>query len=100
MCIRDSPHIYDYRCFGEFGSVVWGLCWLCPWYPPSVEATLALTEPCCAGRSVPPRCVGPSCLDTESDAPLTGDRTVVSGECVCTVSFRDGGFYLFWSFYG
>ena len=39
--------------------------------------------------------VGPSCLDTESDAPLTGDRTVVSGECVCTVSFCDGGFYCF-----
>ena len=45
--------------------------------------------------SVPPCWCGPSCLDTESDAPLTGDRTVVSGECVCTVSFCDGGFYCF-----
>lgn len=54
--------------------------WFMPWCPPSVEASLALTEPCCAGRSVPPCWCGPSCLDTESDAPLTGDRTVVSGE--------------------
>ena len=69
--------------------------WFMPWCPPSVEASLALTEPCCAGRSVPPCWCGPSCLDTESDAPLTGDRTGVSGECVCTVSCRLRGLIRF-----
>ena len=72
--------------------------WLCPWIPPSVEASLALTEPRCAGRSVPPCCVGPSCLDTESDAPLTGDRTVVSGESLESVSFWFWGFTQFLEF--
>ena len=75
------------------------LCVVMSLVPPSVEASLALTEPCGAGRSVPPCGVGPSCLDTESDAPLTGDRTVVSGECVCTVSSRDGGSNLFLEFF-
>lgn len=51
-----------------------------------------LVAPC------PPVCVGPSCLDTESDAPLTGDRTGVSGECVCTVSCQVWGFTQFLEF--
>ena len=98
MCRATPTHIYDYQCFGEFGSGVWGLCWLCPWYPPSVEATLALTEPCCAGRSMPPVWCGPSCLDIESEAPLTGDRTGVSGESLESVSFRFWGLTRFGDF--
>ena len=74
--------------------------WFRPWYPPSVEASLALTEPCGAGRSMPPVWCGPSCLDIESDAPLTGDRTVVSGESLESVSSWFWGLTRFGDFYG
>jgi len=46
----------------------------------------------------PPLFVGPSCLDTESDAPLTGDRTVVSGGCVGSVTSCLFPLLSFWSF--
>ena len=45
---------------GVLGSLVrllWG--WVVmSLVPPSVEASLALTEPCCAGRSMPPVWLG------------------------------------------
>ncbi len=34
---------------------LFGLCVVYTLVPPSVEASLALTEPCCASRSVPPK---------------------------------------------
>ena len=45
---------------GVLGSLVRLLfvCVVMSLVPPSVEASLALTEPCCAGRSMPPVDVG------------------------------------------
>ena len=45
-----------------------------------------------------PLWLGPSCLDTEADAPLTGDRTGVSGESLESVSFRFWGLTRFGDF--
>ena len=56
-----------------------------------------LTALCWSFRA--PLWLGPSCLDTESDAPLTGDRTVVSGGCVGSVSSGGEVFLLFWRFF-
>ena len=61
-------------------------------------ASLAVDLASRADRSMPPWFVGPSCLDIESEAPLTGDRTGVSGGCGCTVSCRRRGLTRFWSF--
>ena len=78
MCRDTRLYIDDYRCLGGFGSMV--VCW--GGFVPGLRvflASLAVDLASRADRSMPPVWCGPSCLDIESDAPLTGDRTGVSG---------------------
>ena len=82
VCAEAPPLINSvYRLVRLFGSVVCLSVGLCPGLRVFV-ASLAvdLASLCWSPRT--PQVVGPSCLDTGAVAPLTGDRTVVSGELV------------------